>query len=77
MTLTQGRAQCTGANGNEETGPGLPTTAVSIVHSEHPSRGANLVRNHPETRYSTLGIPPFCFGSIFLTKKCWVPQEQL
>ena len=35
MTLTRG------TNGKgEEIGPGLPTTVVSVVHSEHPSRGA-------------------------------------
>ena len=76
MTLTQGGVS-TGANGNAEIGPGLPTTAVSIVHSAHPSGGAHLVRNHHGTRNSTLGFPPKknwkkCFG-----KKKLVHQKQL
>ena len=35
---------------------------VSIVHSEHPSGGARLARNHHGTRYSTLGFPPKKMG---------------
>ena len=51
VTLTQGGVSTVpGTNGNEEIGPGLLTTAVSIVHSEHPSGGAHLARNHHGTR---------------------------
>ena len=48
-------------------GLGLPTAAVS-THSEHPSGGAHLVRNHHGTRYSTLGFPKKKLGFFFWQK---------
>ena len=63
--------------GIEEIGPGLPTTAVSTAHSEHPSGGAHLARNHHGTRNSTLGLPHFFFGKKKLAKKFGAPKTAI
>ena len=63
-----------GTNGKgEEIGPSLPTTVVSVVHSEHPSGGAH--GTHCRVRYRTLGFPPknFFWGKT-LTKTIGAPK---
>ena len=58
-------------------GPGLLTTAVSIVHSEHPSGGAHLARNRHGARYSHLDFPKKKKGFFFGKQKIGAPKTAM
>ena len=61
MTLTRG------TNGKgEEIGSGLPTTVVSVVHSEHPSGGAHGTESLRSEIQDTWISPIFFWGGGYL-----------